>query len=60
MFTAIGLTLLFAAATSALGLRRDVHVYRSTGSRKHGLYPALTRSAMTTWFGIAGLWVLWR
>jgi len=59
MFTAIGITLLFAAATSALGLGRAAAVWRLTGSRRQGLYPAVVALVMTLWFSAAAFWTLW-
>ncbi len=59
MLTAIGWTLLFAAATSALGFERTLAVWRSTGSRRQGLWPALAALAMILWFCAAAAWALW-
>lgn len=58
MLTAIGLTLIFAGLTSALGLRRAVAAHRRGGARSHGLFPALTSAAMALWFTGAGVWAL--
>ncbi len=58
MLTAIGITLIFAGATSALGVPRALRVYRRTGSLLHGLLPAAIASAMALWFVGAGLWAL--
>ena len=55
----IGCTLLFASATTGLGVRRALRNYNLYGGRYPVLlYPAIIQTVMTAWFGVAGLWAL--
>ena len=55
MKIAIGLTLWFAAATSALGADRSLGIGGVTG-RRQDLADAMFGATMTVWFAFAGAW----
>lgn len=57
MHTAIAITLLFAAATAALGVRRAAAIFVARASRLTFL-PLLVQAGMMVWFGCAGIWQL--
>jgi hypothetical protein len=59
MHIAMVITLLFASATSALGVPRAMMQYRIRlyGHLSH--WPVFTSCLMTAWFGFAALWLLW-
>lgn len=57
MHTAIAITLLFAAATAALGVRRAAGNFILRASRLTFL-PLLVQGGMTIWFACAGIWQL--
>jgi hypothetical protein len=59
MLTAVGLTLIFAAMTCALGFERDVGLYLRTRDRRYfvGIW---AQGVMMAWQCAAGVWVLVR
>jgi hypothetical protein len=57
MHIAIAITLLFAAATAALGLRRPFAIFLFRASWLTFL-PLLTQAGMMVWFAVAGVWQL--
>ena len=56
MLTLVGLTLVFAGLTSALGIPRAVLAWR--GNRAKPLLPLVTHLVMTVWFLAAGVWAM--
>jgi hypothetical protein len=62
MLTAVGLTLIFAAMTCALGFERYVGLYLRTRDRKYFVGIG-AQAVMMAWQWAAGAWVLvyaWR
>jgi hypothetical protein len=55
VLTLIGLTLIFADATSALGIPRAARAWRSRRASPAGL---VTHLMMTMWFAAAGMWAM--
>ena len=57
MLTAVGLTLIFAAMTCALGMECYALIYRHTGKRRywHGVW---AQGLMMAWFFVCGTWAL--
>jgi hypothetical protein len=59
MLTAVGLTLIFAAMTCALGFEKYVGLYLRTRDRRYfvGIW---AQAVMAVWQWVAGVWVLVR
>jgi len=55
VLTLIGLTLIFAGATLALGIPRAARAWRSG---RAGPAPLATHLTMTAWFASAGTWAM--
>jgi hypothetical protein len=55
VLTLIGLTLIFAGATSALGIPRAARAWRS---RRASLAALVTHLLMAAWFFAAGTWAM--
>lgn len=58
MLTFIGLTLLFAGATSALGIPRALDRLHQTGPHWTATVPLAMHIVMALWFVTAGVWAL--
>ena len=58
MLTLIGVTLVFAGLTSALGIPRAVDRLRVRGSHWTATLPLATHIFMSVWFIAAGFWAL--
>jgi len=58
MLTLIGLTLVFAGLTSALGVPRASRTWRSNRTNLVALLPLVTHLVMAVWFLAAGAWAL--
>jgi hypothetical protein len=58
MLTTIGVTLVFAGTTSALGIPRAVDRLRLTGPHWTATVPLAMHVVMAVWFIAAGMWAL--
>ena len=58
VLTLIGLTLMFAGLTSALGIPRAVRAWRVNRGKAVAILPVATHLVMTAWFLSAGVWAL--
>ena len=59
MHTAISITLVFAAVTSAFGADRNLKIYFATGQRG-GIAGAVIGYLFAAWFIFAALWLVWK